>query len=29
MGITPQYIKKVIKGEGNLTLETISKMKVF
>ncbi|HYX06112.1 MAG TPA: helix-turn-helix transcriptional regulator [Bacteroidales bacterium] len=26
MGVTPQYINKVVKGKENLTLETISKI---
>jgi len=26
MGVSPQYINKVVKGEENLTLETISKI---
>lgn len=26
MGVTPQYINKVVKGKENLTLETISKL---
>lgn len=26
MGVTPQYINKVVKGQENLTLETISKL---
>ena len=26
MGVTPQYINKVVKGRENLTLETISKI---
>jgi len=25
MGVTPQYINKVVKGKENLTLETVSK----
>ncbi len=26
MGVTPQYINKVVKGKENLTLETVSKI---
>ncbi len=26
MGVTPQYINKVVKGRENLSLETISKI---
>jgi len=26
MGVTPQYINKIVKGKENLTLETIAKI---
>ena len=28
MGVSPQYISKILKGQENLTLETISKMEI-